>query len=47
MVWVALILCEVERDAADEPPLRVSLAEIDLQPVRVLLDLRTNKRVER
>ena len=43
---VALVLREVERHAADEPPLRISLAEVGLDPTRMMLDLGADERVE-
>ena len=46
MLRVALVLREVKRHAADEPPLRVSLAEVSLYPARMMLDLGADKRVE-
>ena len=46
MLRVALVLREVERHAADEPPLRISLAEVGLDPTLMMLDLGTDERVE-
>ena len=43
---VAFVLREVKRHAADEPPLRISLAEVGLDPAFVLLDLGADERVE-
>ena len=43
---VALVLREVKRHAADEPPLGVSLAEVGLDPTLVVLDLGADERVE-
>ena len=46
VVRVALVLGEVKRHTADEPPLGIALAQISLQSSRMLLDLVADKRVE-
>ncbi len=46
IVRVALVLGQVERHAADEPPLRVALAEITLRPAGVPGDLAPGQRIE-
>ncbi len=43
---VALVLSEVKRHAADEPPLGIALAQVCLRASRMVRDLVANKRVE-
>ena len=46
MLRVALVLSKVQRHTADEPPLWVALAQVGLQPARMVLDFAADERVE-
>ena len=46
VVWVALVLSEVQRHAADQPPLRAALAQVGLYAARVVFDFVADERVE-
>ena len=43
---VALVLSQVQRHAADEPPLRTALAQVGLHAAGMVLDLVADERVE-
>ena len=46
MIRVALVLGEVERHAADEPPLGIELAQVGLHAPRMVRDLVADERIE-
>ena len=46
MLRVALVLSKVKRHAADEPPLRIALAQVRLHAACMVLNLAANERVE-